>query len=337
MGQTGHMGQRGQRTLWICLIVAGVAAFFTFVFLGNQPVERQRLGVTFSTSYARQLGLDPRETFTALLDEVGVRQFRIPVYWSDVQPTEGEYRWDDIDWMMDEAAERGAEVTLAVGYKVPRWPECYIPDWAETGGYPFDREKLLVYLQAAVERYRDAPALARWQVENEPYLAYGICPEAEEADIAREVSLVRSLDDRPVVMTVSGELQRWGPTAIQSDILGISIYRITWDKLIGYFRYPLPADFYRFRARLVGASTDTVVISELQAEPWFPEAIQNRAPSEWAKEFTAEDLRENVTFAAETGIEEADLWGAEWWYFLSKNSEPELWEEAKELFGAANL
>lgn len=323
--------------IWpVIAIVAAVVAFFTFVLLGNRPVERQSLGVTFSTVYARQLGLDPRETFVALLDDVGVRRFRIPVYWSDVQPSDGEYRFDDVDWMLNEAAARGAEVTLAIGYKVPRWPECYIPDWAETGGYPFDREKLLEYLETVVERYREAPALARWQVENEPYLAYGICPEAEEADIAREVELVRSLDDRPVVMTVSGELQRWGPTARQADILGVSMYRITWNRLVGYFRYPLPPDFYRLRAWLVGSLTDRVIVSELQAEPWFPEAIQNRPPGEWAEEFTAEDLRENVEFAAETGLEEVDLWGAEWWYFLSKNGEPGLWEEAKRLFETSN-
>ncbi len=327
----------GRRTLWIACVIAAVAAVFAFVVVGNRPVEKQRLGVTFSTVYARQLGLDPRETFTALLDEAGVRRFRIPVYWSDVQPSEGEYRFDDIDWMMEEAAARGAEVTLAIGYKVPRWPECFIPDWAEIGGYPFDQEKLLVYLRTVVERYREAPALARWQVENEPYLAYGICPEAQEADVAREVALVRSLDDRPVVMTVSGELQRWGPTADQADVLGFSVYRVTWDKLVGYFRYPLPPDFYRLRAWLVGPAADAVIISELQAEPWFPEAIQNRAPSEWAGEFTPEDLRDNVDFAAETGVEEVDLWGAEWWYFLSKNGEPRLWEEAKRMFAAANL
>lgn len=327
----------GRRTLWIALVIAVVALAFAFVVAGNRPVENQTLGVTFSTVYARQLGLDPRETFTALLDEVGVRRFRIPVYWSDVQPSEGEYRFDDIDWMMGEAAARGAEVTLAVGYKVPRWPECYIPDWAETGGYPFDREKLLAYLKTVVERYRESPALVRWQVENEPYLAYGICPESEEVEVAREVELVRSLDDRPVVMTVSGELQRWGPTADQADTLGFSLYRVTWNRLIGYFRYPLPPEFYRLRAWLVGSAADAVIISELQAEPWFPESIQNRAPSEWAAEFTAEDLRDNLEYAAQTGVEQVDLWGAEWWYFLSKNGEPGLWEEAKRMFSAANL
>lgn len=325
-------GRKVTRPLIVLAIVVTVMVIFGLVIAAIPPVKDQRLGVTFSTVYARQLGLDPRETFTALLDDVGVRHFRIPVYWSEVQPSEGEYRWEEIDWMMAEAATRGAEVTLAIGYKVPRWPECYIPDWAEIGGYPFDRDKLLVFLKTTVERYRDAPALARWQVENEPYLAFGVCPESDASDIAREVNLVRSLDGRPIVMTASGELERWGPTARQSDLLGVSLYRVTWNRYFGYFRYPVPAAFYRLRAWLVGSATDGIFISELQAEPWFPVPIQDRTPSEWAAEFTAKDLRENVLYAADTGIEEVDLWGAEWWYFLSKNGHAELWEEAVRLF-----
>lgn len=323
----------GQRTRLVFFVVAVVAVMLLgAVFVGSRPEGNQSLGVTFSSVYAEQLGLDPRETFTALLDDVGVRRFRIPVYWSEVQPAEGAFFWEDVDWMMSEAAARGAEVTLAIGYKVPRWPECYIPDWAETGGYPFDREKLLAFLRAAVERYRDAPALARWQVENEPFLPYGICPAPDVDEIAREVDLIRSLDDRPILMTASGELQRWGPTARQSNVLGVSVYRVTWNPRIGFVRYPLPTSWYRFRAWLVGSTTDEVVISELQAEPWFPEPIENRTPSEWAGEFTAEELRANVSYAAGTGIAQVDLWGAEWWYFLSKNGEPGLWDEATRLF-----
>lgn len=311
------------------LLVAAAALFL----LGSRPVARQTLGVTFSTAYARQLGLDPREAFTALLDDVGARRFRIPVYWSDVEPSKGTFRWDEVDWMMQEAARRGAEVTLAIGYRVPRWPECYIPDWAETGAYPFDREELETFMSAAVERYRGSPALSRWQVENEPYLAYGICPEGNRDDVESEVELVRSLDpSHPIVMTASGELERWGPTARQSDLLGVSLYRVTWNRFIGYFRYPLPASFYRVRAWLVSGENDGVFISELQAEPWFPEAIANRTPSEWAATFTPEDLRDNLAYAARTGIADVDLWGAEWWYFLKQHGEPGLWDAARDIW-----
>lgn len=315
----------------ICCAAVFVAVGVWVSMWANRS-EEQTLGVTFSTVYARQLGLDPREAFAALLDEVGVRRFRIPVYWSEVEPVNGEYHWDDVDWIMAEAAKRGAAVTLAVGMKVPRWPECYIPDWAETGGYPFDREELEDFLRVTVERYKASPALARWQVENEAGFAYGVCPEPDAEQLAKEIDLVRSLDDRPIVLTASGELEWWLPVALRADVLGVSVYRVTWNRFVGYFRYPIPASFYRLRAALIRPFVKGVGISELQAEPWFPEAIENRTPAEWYAEFTEEDLREHVDFAARTGIGEADLWGAEWWYFLKKGGEPRLWDEAKNIF-----
>lgn len=325
--------RHGIRRIFVaaCCAVA-IAATAVWVLGRANRSEEQTLGVTFSTVYARQLGLDPRETFTALLDEVGVRRFRIPVYWSEVEHANGEYRWDDVDWMMGEAAKRGASVTLAVGMKVPRWPECYIPDWAEIEGYPFDREELRDFLRVTVERYRASPALVRWQVENEARFAFGICPDPDEAELAKELELVRSLDDRPVVMTSSGELEWWLPAALDADILGISVYRVTWNRVIGYFRYPIPAAAYRLRAALVRPFVDDVVISELQAEPWLPEPVERRTPAEWYAAFTAEELRANVEYAGRTGIGEADLWGAEWWYFLKQGGEPRLWDEAKRIF-----
>lgn len=283
--------------------------------------------------HARELGLDPRETFTALLDDVGVRQFRIPVYWSDTEPREGEFHWEDVDWMMDEAAERGADVTLAVGKKVPRWPECFVPDWAEIGDDLSRTAQLETYLTQVISRYRSHPALVRWQVENEPLLDFGVCPLVNIEETMREVALARKLDaNHPIAMTASGELEPWSPIAIPADVLGISMYRITWNRYVGYVHYPIPAWVYRVRSVLIRPFVDATIISELQAEPWFPEPIGSRTPSYWSKAFTPEDLRANVRFARQTGISETNLWGAEWWYWLKVRGDAGLWNEAKNLF-----
>ena len=76
------------------------------------------------------------------------------------------------------------------------------------------------------------------------------------------------------------------------------------------------------------------MISELQAETWFPESIANRTPAEWSAAFTPDDLAQNVAFAARTGISETNLWGAEWWYWLKLRGDSGLWNEAKILFSA---
>ncbi|NBS42037.1 hypothetical protein EBS80_05280, partial [bacterium] len=272
------------------------------------------------------------ETFSAVIDDLGVRQFRIPVYWSEVEPADGTYRFDDLDWMMAQAESHGAKVTLAIGAKVPRWPECYIPDWAKTGAYPFDRSKLDDFLTTTVKRYQASPALVRWQVENEPFFNFGVCPNSDPEQIDHEIALVRALDARPVMMTVSGELEAWTPSAKRADVLGFSLYRTAWNAKVGYIRYPIPAWFYRLRASFVRAFVGDVIISELQTEPWLPVDVHDRAPADWYPLFTAEDLERNVEYAARTGIPEADLWGAEWWYYLKQNGEPRLWDEARKIF-----
>lgn len=316
----------------VVLALLTVAAAFGLAVWAEVPAT-QKLGVTFSTAYARDLGLDPRETFLATLDDLGVRRLRIPIYWSDVEPREGEFLWGEVDWMMAEAEARGAEVTLAVGAKVPRWPECFVPDWAETGDANSRNERLEAYLRVAVERYRHSPALVRWQVENEPFFKFGVCPDPDEKIIAREVALVRKLDDRhPIAMTASGEMEAWLPVAGPADVLGASLYRITWNKHIGYFHYPIPAWFYRVRALVVSPFVDTTIISELQAEPWFPEPIANRTPAEWSAAFTPEHLAKNVSFAARTGISETNLWGVEWWYWLKTRGDSGLWDAARGIF-----
>ena len=305
---------------------------FGLAFWAGFPAK-QSLGVTFSTMHARELDLDPRAVFTALLDDMGVRQFRIPIYWSDVEPREGDFRWDDVDWMMAEAESRGARVTLAIGKKVPRWPECFVPDWAKVGDDRTRRDQLEAFLTQAVLRYKGSAALVRWQVENEPLLDFGVCEETDARELGREVALVRLLDDRhPISITASGELEPWSPLAVPADVLGISMYRITWNRHFGYIHYPIPAWVYRVRALLIRPFVDQVAISELQAEPWFPEPISSRRPSEWSAAFTARDLADNVAFAARTGISETNLWGAEWWYWLKIRGDAGLWEEAKILF-----
>ena len=294
---------------------------------------RQKLGVTFSTVYARDLGLDARETYLATLDDLGVRRIRIPIYWSEVEPREGEFQWGEVDWMMAEAEARGAAETLAVGAKVPRWPECFVPDWAEVGDDHSRSARLETFLTNAVERYRNSPALVRWQVENEALFKFGVCPDPDPDELSRELALVRKIDgSHPVVMTASGELEPWYPVAGPADIIGISMYRITWNKYFGYVHYPIPAWVYRVRSVAVSPFVDATIISELQAEPWFPEPIANRTPAEWSATFTPRDLADNVSFAARTGISETNLWGAEWWFWLKKHGDSGLWDEARRIF-----
>ncbi|MFA4845921.1 MAG: hypothetical protein WC654_05160, partial [Patescibacteria group bacterium] len=216
--------------------------------------------------------------------------------------------------------------------KVPRWPECFVPDWAE--GFDADRQQqaVLSFIEEAVTRYKSSLAIVRWQVENEPFFPYGECPLITTAQFNERVELVRSLDSRPILVTVSGEIGPWLDSAQAADVLGISMYRQTWNDFYGYFVYPISPEFYYVRTALVRDEVDSVIVSELQAEPWFSAPIASRPLTDWYPNFTSEMFENNIRFAQEAGLPEVYLWGAEWWVALREAGDDRLWNVAQEIF-----
>jgi hypothetical protein len=317
----------------VFLAVGVIAVLFGAIGAwANRPLPKPELGVTFSTTYARSLGEDPDMVFSALLDDVKVRQFRLPLYWSDIEKTPGKYDWSAYDRLVNAAEARGAKLTIAVGVKVPRWPECFPPDWAKAQDKAGFEKSLLAFVSAAVHRYGDRASVTRWQLENEPLFPFGVCDPPDVPRLRRELALVRSLSDKPIQMTASGELESWALVGAPADVLGVSMYRTSWNDFWGYSRYPISPVFYGARALLVSPLVSKTVVSELQAEPWFFAPIDSRPLDAWAKAFTATDLNDNYAFAARTGLSEVSLWGAEWWYHLKRNGHPELWDTARTLF-----
>lgn len=292
-----------------------------------------RYGVTFSTRYADQLGLDPREAYRALIEELGVRSVRLPVYWSEIERAQGEFDWELMDQLVAYSDALGVRLTMVVGVKVPRWPECYVPDWAEMLNTGEQHRAALSMMQTVVDRYQGVKAIERWQVENEPFFPFGLCPSLTVAQFQERVDLVRSLDpSRPIQITVSGEIGPWTTEAEAADILGISLYRLTWNDLFGYFMYPLSPEYYYTRAQLVRGDVERVIISELQAEPWFPEPLESRSLDHWYQAFDTEMFENNIAFVEDAHLSEAYLWGAEWWYYLKSHGDERLWNVARGVF-----
>jgi hypothetical protein len=300
------------------------------------PDERS-YGVTFSKKQAVNLGLDWRGAYLAALDDLKAKKIRLSAYWDEAEPVEGAYNWDDLDWQIDEANARGAQVILAVGGRLPRWPECHWPGWAKTLA-PVDRqEKLLDYIAQTITRYKEETAITAWQVENEPFLPYfGECPPPDIKFLDAAIALVRQMDDRPVVVTDSGELSIWIGAARRADIFGTSMYRDTYSAhLKRYVHYPISPGFFRFKknlTRLFAKPKEWVVI-ELQAEPWAPEPFQNISREERERTMSPEKFKDMIEFSGQTGFKDFYLWGVEYWYWeKTVNHDDRMWEEAKKLF-----
>ncbi|MFZ2300091.1 MAG: hypothetical protein WAW00_03085 [Candidatus Moraniibacteriota bacterium] len=324
--------------LTLCATAGGILLLFGYFNLpGPDPREDVALGMTFSSRYAADLGLDWRETYLALLDDVGVKKLRLPVYWDLVEKEPGKYDWSDLDWQLAEAQMRGADVILTIGQRVPRWPECHIPAWAH-GDEEKRRSALLNFMGKTVERYQDDPTVSMWQVENEPFLVFfGVCPPFDRSFLDQEIAFVRSLDaTRKVLLTDSGELSLWVSAAKRGDVFGTTMYRHIWSpKAGGYFTYPIGPNFFRAKEWLVRTLTrqHNLIVIELQAEPWASGWIADIPLAEQFRTMDETKLRENVDYAKRVGFPEVYLWGGEWWYWMKvKKDYPAVWDEGKKLF-----
>ena len=290
-------------------------------------------GVTFVKAQARALGLDWKETYRAALNDLGVRHLRLSAPWDDIEPQPGIFDWNDLDWQLREASNAGAKVHLVIGRRTPRWPECHIPEWATKLTEDEQRLRVLAMLTAVVEHTKVSPAITRWQLENEPLLdAFGECPPGDRGFLKQEIELVRSLDARPVATTESGELSTWVRTAPLVSVLGISLYRVTWSRFWGNFYYPLTPTYYRNKADAVSLLGPTVIITELQAEPWGPRPLPEMSVADQYRSMDPARVRANIEFARRVGLGEVYLWGVEWWYWLRQNNRPEIWNDVKTLW-----
>lgn len=322
-----------------------ILALLMILLLGNvifekiYPLPSQVIyGVTFSPKYARYLNLDWQKTYIQILDELEVRYLRIPGYWEILEPKSGKYNFSETDFMLYEADKRNARVILVLGMKQPRWPECQVPIWAKDLSVSERRQKILSFIQKVVDRYKDNQAIWAWQVENEPFLPFfgEGCDRADVNFLRTEVNLVRSLSDKKIIVTDSGELGTWLVPMQLSDIFGSTLYRDVYNPLLGYLSYPVLPYFYNIHSQLVRKlfaplNKETMII-ELQAEPWLSNGDLSRNYSEQARLFPLLKMQSYINYAKKTGFAKMYLWGVEWWYFMAENGYPQYLDYAKTLF-----
>ncbi len=327
------------------LILIATLIFIIFgalIFLTSGPYDypkaKKEWGITFSIPYAKQLGLNWQEAYRAMLDDLSAREIRLPVYWPIIEPERHSFDFTSTDFLIKEAKKRNAKILLAVGRRLPRYPECHAPDWAKNLSESEQRQEILKMLEVVINHYRGESAIWGWQIENEPFVRFfGECPKYDEKFLEEEVALVKTLDpNRPVITTDSGELSLWFPTARQADLFGTTIYRIvpSLDKK-GFVSWHLPPEFYNKKANLLSKflGKTKIFVSELQAEAWAQgKPIQELTIKEQYASMSPRFFHETIAYVRQTGFDRVYLWGAEWWYWLKLKGEEEIWDEAKSLF-----
>ncbi|HTE22805.1 MAG TPA: hypothetical protein VK674_07275 [Candidatus Limnocylindria bacterium] len=324
----------------LVIIVIGGAYGISRWYALRHDGEPLQFGVTFVANYTRYLGIDPKETFHAILYDLGAKRVRLVSYWREGEPKPGQYDFKELDWQFRMAEQAGAKVSLAIGLRQPRWPECHMPKWAEDKPMSEWAPKLKDYMREVINRYKDSPALESWQLENEFFMKiFGDCPDHTRERLVDEYNFVKSLDSKhPVIITRSNN---WGGVPIHEptpDQFGIAVYKRVWDQNLThrYFEYPYPPWFYGFLGGLGEIiSGKSLIIHEMQAEPWIPDGMQLKTASleEQDKSVNAKRLAKRFEYAKDTGIRTIDTWGVEWWYWrMVKHGDPSLWNVAKEAF-----
>lgn len=315
-----------------------VAAFFFLSHDFDKP-EKIVYGVSFSRFHSDELGLNWRETYLAILNDLKVRNFRFSAHWPSTEPQQGKYNFEELDFQFKEAKNAGASVILAVGRRLPGWPECHEPDWAKDLSRERKQEEILKYIETVVNRYKNYENIKYWQVENEPFLTFfskQTCGALDKGFLDKEIGLVKQLDPaRPILVTDSGEFGTWYQAYQKGDIFGTSLYLyVWWRNFIGPLRYPITPSFFIIKhnlVRLIYGNKPAIVI-ELSGEPWLLQPITSTPIETQLARMGIDKFNEMIDFSSKTGFDTLYLWGAEWWYWMKLNGHNEFWTRAQQLF-----
>ena len=321
-------------------IIAIVAIIFCYFFVGSSPIQKNiTWGVDFSQMQAENLKLNWKETYSAIIDDLGVKNIKLHTQWDLIEVKKDNYNFDDVDWQLSKAKDKGVQIIYVVGMKSGRWPECHIPSWAKNLSKDQQQQELLKYIKEVVLRYKDNNSITNWQVENEPLFNFGVCPWYDENFLEKEVSFVKSLDaSRPIIISDSGEQSAWFGAGKIADIVGITMYREVWAHVVDgfgfYFKSFLsPVTYWRKALLIKNIFGKDVICIELQAEPWASKPFFDVPLSEQAKTMNLEIFKKNVSYAKATGLDKFYFWGVEWWYWMkTTQDQPQIWNEAKTLF-----
>jgi len=329
----------------ILIIVAIVLAILLYVILSLKVLNHfpskidlkhrsGEFGATFSKEFCDELGLNWKDAYISMLDDLKVRYVRLPAYWDEIEKTEGVYDFGDMDYMVGQASARQAHLIITLGRRQPRWPECHSPAWDNKNTPAQSDADVLKIIKEVVLKYKDNPSVMDWQVENEAFLGtFGVCPPFDENFLRQEVALVKSLDSRPVIITGSGEMSSWKKEAATGDIFGTTMYRVVYNSWFGYVRYFFPSSYYNLKAKLANISQDKMLIIELQTEPWVPHGnMTSLTQDQINKSMSVDQLRANLQYAINVDPQQIYVWGVEWWYWQKLYGNPEYFNIGKTLF-----
>ncbi len=305
-------------------------------------------GISFSHTHIRSFGIDPLDALNASL-EFPFSWIRLGCYWNEIEQSPGAYDFSCLDPLVSWCQKNKKNVVLTVGMKAPRWPEYYIPKWADTTTIPNNaildpsdyrtlHASAIRFVSACVSHFKKAKIIRVWQVENEPYDPSGPHSWALSSDwMQTEVEMVRSLDPKRKVLVSfwANETTKRGvyKEAIrQGDCIGLDIYpRVptSFPKNI-ITPYSGPLDSWKKHQAIckqIQSLKKEVWITEIQAEPWEPGVlVADTGPT---PSFPPERFQNHLTLASSLNPSVILFWGYEYWYTQKLCGNLSYWNTAR--------
>ncbi|HPW05974.1 MAG TPA: hypothetical protein PLA05_03390, partial [bacterium] len=102
----------------IIIVFLVTTVLFIKIFQKEQDIEIKSnpefFGVTFSKKYATEIGLNWRELYFAILDDLQVKNIRLPIYWDEIESEKGNFNYSDYDFMISEGSKRNVRFIINI-------------------------------------------------------------------------------------------------------------------------------------------------------------------------------------------------------------------------------
>lgn len=290
-----------------------------------------KLGTSFSQRHLDYIGLDFDQALLELT-QFGFDIVRLGCYWDDIEPKQDTFDFSLTKKMLDACEQAGLDVVLTIGMKAPRWPEYFVPSWLKARTPAELETSVLHFIERCIEEFKQYTCIKYWQVENEPLDPSGPHEWAISRELlAKEVALVKKLDEREIIVTFWGnELSKrnlYTQVTDFADFIGIDMYyKVPLGNTGAYWK---PNDSDRKLQKIIAEYPRPVWIAELQAEPWEPYEVYTEDAN--PKSINHELLLKNYQRACTLGADTILFWGFEYWLWKREHGDSRMWDTAKDL------
>ena len=285
-----------------------------------------QLSASLSTTQLQNLDLNLDQALDQTLS-FHFSHLRLASYWHKLEFTPHHYRFSQLTEILTRCQQAHQNVVLTLGVKAPRWPEYYWPDFIENKNFDSSatQQSILDYLAKMITKLKHFSCITHWQIENEPLNPSGpnnlVMPFSF---LKTEVELVKSLDDRPIVMTVWGNdfhtQNSFSQIATIADVIGLDLYYQQFVcQILGKSVYLGPRQTDQALVAMIKSTHQPVWITELQAEPWEKDFTSYCADQ--TSSLNPKLLIKNLNRARQLPVDEIFLWGLEYWLWRSKQGD----------------